>query len=335
MPTTPSRAIPPALPLLLAAACALSAGPARADKFGGAQVDCEQFFLWKHTPVLSYTIPAEHRADYETGPDAEYFRQTAQRTAAYCDRTSALPQQPLGPPRRIRGVWFQSNDGQFKVLFDLDRGAVDASAGVTNRIGDHHAAELRAQAQHETQLAEIRTRDARERELRAAREQAARDKATADLKASQEQAAAAAARDAAFLARPDLQLARLGARVTEANFTDMEAVRANRYHFRKLGLAVVRIRFNRMLTDKVALFGNELQPLFVHLDDVDRFTRSGETVLLAMRVVERGEAERSYGSVPEIILSMMKAEPVWADYVGAYSCPGDDCGHLLDVPPPA
>ena len=335
MPTTPPRAIPPTLHLLLAAACALAAGPARADKFGGAQVDCEQFFLWKHTPVLSYAIPAEHRADYETGPDAEYFRQAAQRTAAFCDRTSALPQQPLGPPRRIRGVWFQSDDGQFKVLFDLDRSAVDASAGVVNQIGDRHAAQLRDEARHEAQLAEIRTRDARERELRAAREQATRDKAAADLKTAEVQAAAAAARDAAFLARPDLQLARLGTKVTEAHFTTMEAVRANPFHFRRLGLAVVRIRFNRMLTDSVALFGNELAPLFVHLDDVDRFTRSGETVLLAMRVVERGEAERSYGSVPEIILSMMKAEPVWVEYVGAYTCPGDDCGHVLDVPPPA
>ncbi len=232
-------------------------------------------------------------------------------------------------------MWFQSNDGEFKARFDLDRGAVDASAGITNRIGDRHAVALRAQAQHEAQLAEIRTRDARERELRAAREQAARDKAAAELKASQEQAAAAAARDAAFLARPDLQLARLGTKVRLEHFTTLEDVRTNPYHFQKLGFAVVRTKFARMLTDKVALFGSELQPLFVHIGDVDRFTRAGETVMLAMRVVERGEAERSYGSLPEIILSMMKAEPVWADYVGAYTCPGDDCGHLLDVPPPA
>ena len=122
--------------------------------------------------------------------------------------------------------------------------------------------------------------------------------------------------------------------MTAANFTLVNDVRTNPYHFRKLGLAVMRTQFNRMVSDKVALFGNELAPVFVHMNDVDRFTRTGETVMLAVRVIERGEVERSYGSLPEIILSALKAEPIFGDYVGAYTCPADDCGRIFDAAPP-
>ncbi len=331
------------LSLLLAAGCLFTAGTAQAaDKFKVTSVDCEMFWLWKHTPVLHYDISDERKGDYDVNPDASYFRQAAERTAEYCDRTSARPQQPLGPPRRIRGVWFQSNDGQFKVLFDLDAGGVDTSAGIVNGIGDRHLAQVQAEARHAAQLEEIRTRDARERELQAAREKAASDKTAADakaaqdqtaavaareklffdrpdlqlarlgtaVKAAQDQAAAVAAREKLFFDRPDLQLARLGTAVTAANFTSVANVRTNPFHFQKLGLAVVWAQFNRMLTADTALFGNELAPLVLRIGDVDRFTRSGETVMLAFKVIKRGDAERSYGSLPEAVLSLMKAEPL-------------------------
>ena len=325
-----------ALPMIMAGAAVFAAAsPAQAaDKFKVTGVDCEMFFLWKHTPIIHYDIIDERRADYRTNPEADYFRQAAERTAEFCDRTSAKPQQPLGPPRRIRGIWFQSNDGQFKALFDIGTGSVDGSAGVINRIGDRWLADQQAAAQHEAQLEETRTRDARERELVAAREQAARDKTAADLKVAQDKADAENAREKLFFDRKDLQLSRLGAEVVPANFTLVQDVRTNPFHFRKLGMAVVRTQFNKMVTDKIALFGNELAPIFVHTEDVDRFTRSGETVMLALRVLERGDVERSYGSLPEIILSMLKAEPIFGDYVGAYSCPGNDCQHVFDAPPP-
>ena len=89
-----------------------------------------------------------------------------------------------------------------------------------------------------------------------------------------------------------------------------------------------------MVSEKLALFGNDLAPIFVHIEDVDRFTRTGETVMLAFRVIERGEVERSYGSLPELIVSALKSEPIFGDYVGAYTCPGDDCQHIFDPPPP-
>ena len=89
-----------------------------------------------------------------------------------------------------------------------------------------------------------------------------------------------------------------------------------------------------MVSDKVALFGNELAPVVVHMEDVDRFTKAGEEVMLAFKVIERGEVERSYGSLPDIVLSALKEEPIFGDYVGAYTCPKGDCERLFDAPPP-
>ena len=116
------------VPPLLAGLSALAmASPAHAvDKFKVTSVDCEMFWLWKHTPVLHYDIIDERRPDYNVNPGADYFGQAASRTAEFCDRTSAKPQTPLNPPRKIRGIWFQSNDGQFKILYDLDHGSVGA-----------------------------------------------------------------------------------------------------------------------------------------------------------------------------------------------------------------
>lgn len=319
------------LPLMLAGAWALTAGPAHAaDKFKVTSVNCELFWLWKRTPTLYYDIVDERRSDYDTNPPPDYFREAAVRTAEFCNRTSAQPQQALGPPRKIRGIWFQSNDGKFKVLYNLDDGSVDFSAGVTNQIGDRHAEELRAAAQ----LEQIRTREARDREVRAAEQKAEEDRVADARKAEQDKAAAEDAHQKAFFDSRDLQVARLGAAVTKANFAAVQDVRTNQFHFRKLGVAVVRTEFNRMVSDSVALFGNEIAPVFVHIEDVDRFTRSGETVLLALKITERGEVERSYGSLPEVLLSALKAEPLFGEYVGAYTCPRDDCGHVFDVPPP-
>ena len=311
-----------ALPML-AAAWAFGAGPAHAtDKFKVTTVDCEQFWQWKHTPVIHYDIVPERRTDYETNPPGEYFAQAAVRTADYCDRTSVAPSSIYNPPRKIRGIWFQSNDGMFKVLYDLDHLGIEASVAVVNTIGERHAAAVRTAAEHQAQLDEINSREARAREVKEAEEKAARDKLAAEN-----------AREAAFFGSRDLQATRLGAPVTAANITNLDAVRVNPFHFQKLGVTVVRTQFNRMVNEKVALFGNELAPVFVHITDVDRFTRSGETVLLAFRVIERGEVERSYGTLPEALMSLMKSEPIFGDYVGAYTCPGDDCTRVFDAPP--
>ena len=327
----PRRSRGAALPLVLAGAWALAAGPAHAaDKFKVTSVNCELFWLWKRTPTLYYDIVDERRPDYDTNPAPDYFREAAVRTAEFCNRTSAQPQQPLGPPRKIRGIWFQSNDGQFKVLYNLDDGSLDFSAGLTNQIGDRHAEELRAAAQ----LEQIRTREARDREVRAAEQKAQEEKVADARKAEQDKAAAEDDRERAFFDSRELQVARLGAAVTKANFAAVQDVRTNPFHFRKLGVAVVRTEFNRMVSDSVALFGNEIAPVFVRIEDVDRFTRSGETVLLALKVTERGEVERSYGSLPEVLLSALKAEPLFGDYVGAFTCPGDDCNHVFDASPP-
>ena len=349
----PRRSRGAALPLVLAGAWALAAGPAHAaDKFKVTSVNCELFWLWKRTPTLYYDIVDERRPDYDTNPAPDYFREAAVRTAEFCNRTSAQPQQALGPPRKIRGIWFHSNDGQFKILYNLDDGSLDTSAGVTNRIGDQHAEELRAAAQ----LEQIRTREARDREVRAAEQKAEQDRVAAintaeenrvvaakkaqedrvadARKAEQDKAAAEDAREKAFFDSRDLQVARLGAAVTKANFAAVQDVRTNPFHFRKLGVAVVRTEFNRMVSDSVALFGNEIAPVFVHIEDVDRFTRSGETVLLALKITERGEVERSYGSLPEVLLSALKADPLFGEYVGAYTCPRDDCNHVFDASPP-
>ena len=313
-----------AVQALAAGMSVAAAGSALAtDKFKVTNVDCETSWLWKRTPVLHYDILDERRADYEGGPGLDYFGQAAARTAAFCERTSLRPESPMNPPRKVRGVWFQSNDGQFKALYDLDRGAVDLGAGVINQIGDRFAVRQKAAAEHAAQLEEVRTREARARELKAAEEKAAQDKVVAEN-----------AREQLFFGRRDLQVSRLGVEVAPTNFALVQDVRTNPFHFRKLGVAVVRTQFNRMVTAKVALFGNDLAPILVHIEDVDRFTRSGETVMLAMKVVERGEVERSYGSVPEIVLSALKAEPIYGDYVGAYTCPGDDCNHVFDAPPP-
>ena len=163
-------------------------------------------------------------------------------------------------------------------------------------------------------------------EVKAAEERAARDRTVSEAKAAQDKVAAEDAREQPFFDREDLQVSRLG---TETNFTFVDDVRTNPFHFRKLGLAIVRTQFDRMVS-----FGNDLAPVVVHIDDVDRFTRSGETVMLAFKVVERGEVERSYGSLPEIVVSAMKAAPIFGAYVGAYTCPGNDCMHVFDVPPP-
>ena len=312
-----------ALPMLVAAWAFGSGAAHAADKFKVTNVDCEQFYLWKHTPVMHYDIVPERRVDYETNPPGEYFAQAAVRTAEYCDRTSVRPASIYAAPRKIRGVWFQSNDGMFKALYDLDHLGLDASVAMVNTIGERHAAAVRTAAEHQAQLDEINSREARAREVKEAEEKAARDKQAAE-----------AARQAAFFGSRDLQVARLGAAVTAANFTTLDAVRTNPFHFRRLGLAIVRTQFNRMVTDKIAMFGNEMAPVFVHITDVDRFTRSGETVMLAMRVIERGEVERSYGSLPEILLSAMKSEPLFGDYVGAYTCLGDDCQRIFDTAPP-
>ncbi len=337
-----SRFLPRAALPLLAVAWAAGAGPAHAtDKFKVTNVECEMFWLWKHTPVLHYDIVDERRSDYEGGPAADYFRQAAARTAEYCDRTSAKPQVPGQPPRRIKGIWFHSNDGAFKAFFDLETDAVDASAGIVNTIGDRYVAKKRDEAQHQAELEAIRTRDARAEEVRQAelqaakvREAKAREVKAAEVKAAQDKLAAEIAREAVFFGRRDLQLSRLGAAVTVDNFAAIDAVRANPYHYRKLGLAVVQAQFSRMVTDKIALFGNDLAPIYVFITDVDRFTRSGETVMLAIRVSDRVEAERSYGSLPEIIVSAFKSDTIIGEYVGAYSCPGGDCQHIFDPPPP-
>ena len=336
------KCLPRAALPLLAVAWAAGAGPAHAaDKFKVTNVECELFWLWKHTPVLHYDIVDERKADYDANPADEYFRQAAARTAEYCDRTSARPQTPLNPPRKIRGIWFQSNDGAFKILYDLDHDAVDASAGVVNTIGDRYAAGKRAEAQHQAELEAIRTRETRAEEVRLAeleatarREAQAREIKAAEAKAARDKVVAEVARESVFFGSRDLQLARLGAAATAANFATIDNVRTNPFHYKKLGVAVVRTQFNRMVTDKLALFGNELAPILVHIEDVDRFTRSGETVMLALKIIERGEVERSYGSLPEIIVSALKAEPIFGDYVGAYTCPGDDCQHIFDAPPP-
>ena len=323
----------PALSTLVAATLTFAAGDEAlaADKFKVTSVDCEMFSLFRHTPVINYDIVEERAADYRVTPDAEYFRLPALRTADYCNRVSDKPQAPLAPPRKIRGVWFQSNDGRFKALFDLDSGGLDRSAMVTNRIAEQYAADQRtaaqkagAERQHEAHLEEIRTREARAQEVKAAED-----------KAKQERIAAENARERVFFARKDLQVSRLGTEVAPPNFALVDDVRTNPFHFRKLGLAVVRSQFNRMISANVALFGNELAPILVHIDDVDRFTKSGETVMLALRVEERGNVERSYGSIPEIIISALKAEPLFGEYVGAYSCPGNDCAHVFDAPPPS
>lgn len=311
------------LPMLLVGICTFASGPANAaDKFKVTSVDCEMFWLWKHTPVIHYDIIDEHKVDYQRNPAGEYFAAAAERTAAYCDRTSDQKQQPLGPPRKIRGVWFQSNDDSVKILYSFDQNGVDASAGLVNRIGDKYAVDQRAAAQHEAQVEEIRTREARAQEVKAAQ-----------LKAEQDRVAAEAAREQTFYAEADLQRLRLGTTVTPANFAFVQDVRTNPFHYRKLGVAVVRTQFNKMITDNVALFGNELAPILIHIEDVDRFTKNGETVMLAFKVTERGEVERSNGNLPEIIISAMKQEPLFGDYVGAYTCPGDDCNHIYDVPP--
>lgn len=332
MPSLSNKAPHLRAPLLATIAAGVltlaAAGPVQAaDKFKVTSAECEMFWLFRHTPVVNYDIVDERVADYRANPDAEYFRQAAQRTAEYCDRTSGKPQAPLGPPRKIRGVWFQSNDGKFKALFDLDSDAIDFSAGVINRIADQFAADQRAATQkaaaeqrHEAQLEEVRTREARAREVKEAEE-----------KVKRERSAAESARQKAFFDSRDLQVARLGTAVQMANFTFVTDVRTNPFHFKKLGFAVVRTQFNRMMSEKVAMFGNELAPIFVHLEDVDRFTKSGETVMLAFKVVERVDVERSYGSIPEIILSSLKSEPLFGEYVGAYSCPGDDCQHIFDA----
>lgn len=313
------------LPALLASAAITGILPAKAaDKFKVTNVECEMSWLWKHTPVIHYDIVDERRSDYESNPASEYFRSAAARTAEFCDRTSPKPESPLAPPRKIRGIWFQSNDGTFKILFDLNRENIDLSVGILNRIGDKHAADQRAADQQTARLEEIRTREARAQQAKAAEARAAQQKADAEN-----------AREAQFFERSDLQIARLGTKVTRDNFAFVPDVRTNPFHFRKLGLAVVRTQFNKMVSDKLALFGNELAPIFVHIEDVDRFTHTGETVMLALKVVERGDVERSYGSLPEIILSALKAEPIFGDYVGAYSCPADDCGRIFDVPPPS
>ena len=307
---------------LLTGLCAL-ASPAHAiDKFKVTSVDCEMFFLWKHTPVLHYDIVDERRADYQHDLPPDYFQQAAERTAAYCERTSDQKQQPLGPPRKIRGIWFQSNDEQVKMLYSFDQNGVELSAGVVNRIGDKALADRRAASQQAAQVEEARAREARAQEVRAAQ-----------AKTEQDKAAAETARESAFFARRDLQMARLGAEISLANFAQVGDVRTNPFHYKKLGVAVVRTSFNKMVTEKLALFGNELAPIFVHIDDVDRFTRSGETVMLAFRPLERGDVERSYGSVPELILSAIKQEPLFGEYVGAYTCPGDDCTRIFDTPP--
>ena len=174
----------------------------------------------------------------------------------------------------------------------------------------------------QAELETTKLREIRVREAKAAEEKAAQDKIIAEN-----------TREALFLRRRDLQVSRLGAAVTNANFTNVDAIRTNPFHFRKLGLAIVRTQFTRMINDKVALFGGELAPLYVHIEDVDRFTSTGETVLLAFRVIERGEVERSYGSLPELIVSAIKSEPVFSDYVGAYTCPDNDCLRVFDPPP--
>ena len=307
---------------MLVGACAIVAatGAAQAaDKFKVTSVSCEMYWYSQHMPVLAYDIVDERRTDYNTNPPADYFRQAAQRTQEYCDRTSNKPSSVFGLPRQIKGVWFQSNDGSFKVLYRLDTDVIDSSAGIVNRIGEQYA----AAEHHRMQLEEVRTRDARASELKAAEAKAAQDRLETEN-----------ARVRSFFNRKDLQLSRLGSEVTPANFTGVDAIRTNPYHFRKLGLAVVHVQFNRMLNEKLALFGNELKPLLVHIDDVDRFTKSGETVMLAVRVIERGEVERSYGSLPEIVLSAIKAEPIFGEYVGAYTCPAEDCQHVFDAAPP-
>ena len=318
----------PKHPFLKSAAFAalglIAVGQAQAaDKFKVTSVDCEWFWQWKHTPVIHYDIVEERRADYNVNPDADYFRQAALRTVEHCDRTSSKPQQPLGPPRRIRGVFFRSNDGRFEVLYDLDASGFDPLAGIRNDIADRYAADQRMAEQHQRQLDEIGNREARAKQVK-----------DAEAKAVQDRVAAENAREKLFFDRRDLQVSRLGTEATAANFTFVDDVRTNPFHFRKLGLAVVRTQFNRMLNDRLALFGNDLAPVLVHIEDVDRFTRSGETVMLAFKVIERGEVERSYGSLPEILLSALKAEPIFGVYVGAYTCPGNDCTHVFDAPPP-
>lgn len=320
----PSLFLPTFVRALLAVTILITAPPAHAaDKFKVTGVECEMSWQWKHTPVIHYDIIDERRGDYQTNPGADYFRGAAERTAEFCDRTSRRPETPLAPPRQIRGIWFQSNGGEFKILFDLDRTAVDMSVGIVNTIGDKFAADKQVAARQQAALEEIRTRDARASEVEAAKEKAAQDKRAAE-----------AARESAFFGSKGVQLSRLGTEVVPANFAFIADVRNNPFHFRKLGLAVVRTQFNKMVTDKLALFGNEFAPIFLHIDDVDRFTRSGETVMLAFKVIERGEVERSYGSLPELVMSALKSEPIFGDYVGAYTCPADDCGRIFDPPPP-
>ena len=172
-------------------------------------------------------------------------------------------------------------------------------------------------------LEELKTRDARAQELKETAERIAQAKV-----------AARKAREDAFLHNDALQISRLGTKVVLANFANIQDVRDNPFHYKRLGLAVIGTTFHRMRDEKTAEFGNDFAPIILHIDDPDRFAHSGEAVMLAFQVDTRVEIERKYGSLPEIIISAMTKEPIYGVYVGAYTCPAGDCSRLLDAPPP-
>jgi hypothetical protein len=276
------------------------------EKFDNPKIDCEQYFLYQHTPVVKYDIPADHRDDYKHDNGADYWSEPAAHFKDYCEHLPNQPRElPGGPRRHIVGIWFQSNDGTFKFLWNTDDNKVDYRVPVRNEI----AAEERRRVQHEQELKDIEMQNLRQQQIVEAQAKAQRDNIAAQEK-NQEAAIAADAKARAEMeafkkaseqARNDkerrflndenhLQEKKFGSKEPVQFIISPQMVAVNQFRYQNKVIAF-RAQFSRMISADTALFGGPLNPLIVEgitpLFDQrtgkreDRFIRPNQDVFIA------------------------------------------------------
>ena len=306
----------------------LTVGAHASSKFDNQVVDCEQFFLFQRTPVLKYDIPKDHETDYTQDNGQEYWGAAADRLKAYCE---SLPNQPaaspLGPRRRIVGVWFQSRDDRFKLLWNTDEHRVDGRVNVVNVIDDL----AQQDRKHKQQLADIALRAQRQQEVVDAENRAKADAAARASALLQQKAAQEVDMKQAFFLDRAAQMKRLGTQVDQSDFVSAEALRTNAFHYKKSGRPVViETTFNRMLDDKTAFFGNDADPIFVTVPDPDHFLVSGQRFMIAMTVTNP-TGEELHNSFGEMFMAKLMRPSVNGSYVGSFACQQTSCNNLYDL----
>jgi hypothetical protein len=317
--------------LIVASFISTSASAMAAQPFNATKIECDRYFIDKRAPVFRYDIaPTELENYYGDGPNAEYFKDAADKALSYCMSQPDAPRRSGEFSHKIKLIWFASKANNFNARYNLEDGSLFVQL---NQIAPAHA-----------EVERLR----RNQEAWEQAEKARKDKAELDLQAQKQ---ASIENDRKKRELDDLNRTLLAQRNSDKEdkdkalavvrdafqkrhgitaFIDVQNAVNNVYAWKGETVAV-NVKFTQMINESTAVFGFT-DPITVHGVNPKDFIKGESLYTLLIEVRGKSAPIDTSGSILGDLVKRMGTmrEGLDANFKGAYECKLLSCADVYN-----